>query len=492
MLLIGVTRFPFMKYNFPLSDEQQAVVDAVLSGKSVAVNAGAGSGKTHTTRAIGKNFEGQVHDIQFSAKGAENAGIAYQGFANVSTQNFHKRGNALCGGAEVDVQKVYRLAQEIDDEHANAISSLTTRFKQEAHGIDSKCLTPDQIAFKYGIDSKFISPALACLKKSDEMTKVIDLDDMLRMPVLMGRKNILTGLIILDEVQDYTPNSFAFLANCLTTPDSQVIMVGDPSRQCLMAFAGADFTIFERMANHFNCEMFAMNENRRCSQAVVANAPFKGNMRALANAPQGEVGCKPINEILEAVMNGQFTNDAIISEANAPLLQIGISLLSKGVSVRMRAERLEKMIIRHAYKFLDTRKYQVGQIATSMRAETVETDDGSEPDGREDVINCIEALENYCLAKQMVKTTFNVSMSYGKKKFKPVHPIQQALGQMLNSDKGITLLTGHTAKGLEWNTVFHLQGKVRNPDQDWQSHQANCLQHVIATRARLNHYTLAA
>lgn len=479
-----------MKYAFSLSDEQQVVQTLSLSGKSIAVNAGAGSGKTHTTRAVGKNFQGEVHDVQHSAKGSANAIEAYNGFANFNGLNFHKRGNRLCNGAEVDTGKVFSIAQKIDPENAGAIANLCTRFKNEGIKVYDKALSPEEVAKKYSIAEKFVAPAMDCLNQSDKDTKTIDLDDMLRMPILLGKKSILSGLVILDEVQDYNPLAWAFLKNCLVTPETQVLMVGDPSRQCLMSFVGANPRLFDEMAEFFNCERLAMNENRRCSQSVVNNAPFKGDMRALVNAPQGETGTKSLSETLDAIYSGSHANDAVISEANAPLIDIGLACLTKGIKVQMRAERLSKMIVRHAFRFLDTRKFQVGTIANAMRTEDAENaqDDSSEPDNRNDVINAIEALETFCLANQIVKPTFQRIGA----KFKPVHPIQQALNQLISSNEGLTLLTGHTAKGMEWNTVFHLTGKVKTPEQDWQEHQANCLQHVIATRARLNHYKLMA
>ena len=51
-------------------------------------------------------------------------------------------------------------------------------------------------------------------------------------------------------------------------------------------------------------------------------------------------------------------------------------------------------------------------------------------------------------------------------------------------------MTGHTSKGLEWNTVFHLPADMREPDQEWQVKQNECLAHVIATRAIENFVTL--
>jgi hypothetical protein len=106
----------------------------------------------------------------------------------------------------------------------------------------------------------------------------------------------------------------------------------------------------------------------------------------------------------------------------------------------------------------------------------------------------------YCLTEvakgdtEMGKCGFEMTgkrnFKTGKPVWKPIHPILKALRRMLNSNEGITLLTGHTAKGLEWHTVFHLPAKVKAPKQAWQEHQQNCLAHVIATRAKMEFYTL--
>ena len=479
--------------SFPLSPEQQAVSDAIMRGASVAVNACAGSGKSHTARAVAMNYNGTVNSIPFSAKGSDNEIARYAGFHNIAALNFHKRGIRMCpAGADIDTRKCVAIAQQIDGENAETIAALARHFKCEAVGIYEAALAPEAIALKYGIDEKYVAPAIECLKQSDAQTTVIDLDDMLRMPVLTGHKNILEGLVVLDEVQDYTPASWMFLSRCLVTYKTQVLMIGDPSRQCLMPFAGASAALFGIMAEHFGCEALALTYNRRCSRAVVNAAPFKGDMQALPDAPQGEVGTRVLSEVIDAVASGLYANDAILSEANAPLVNLGIQLLTKGIPVQMRVGKLDKLITRHCYKFLDTRKYQVGTVAENLHKAQAEAqasaiDDGESPEDIGDIIKCVEALELYCLANQIVKPKF---ANLGRSKFRPIHPIQQALSLLVNSTTGITLLTGHTAKGLEWTTVFHLVGKMKAPEQAWQEEQGNCLAHVIATRAKLNHYSL--
>lgn len=476
-----------MKHPLPLSEEQRAGFDAVLAGESVSMDAGAGSGKSHTARGTAKNVDGPVESIPFMRALMLEEQNAYAAFPNVRSLNFHSRGLRLCGGKsiQVDDYKLNRIAQELDAEKGAAIASLTGMFKAEGYGTYENALPANAIAEKYAIDSELVPQALEVLAKSDTMLDEADFSDMLRFPVLLGRKLTLPGLVILDEVQDYTPASWMFVRDCLTTPKSHVLMIGDPSRQMLMGFAGASREIFDLMATHYGCKSLRLTVNRRCAKRIVDNAPFKGDMVALPDAPDGEVTSMSIPDALQAIEDGKHGSDAILSEANAPLVQLGINLLTKGVPCRMRSKRLESCIRGCAYKYLDARKFPFPSFSISeacKRDQAEQANEGSNTDtNKDDIIACIASLEAYCIANDITKTQF-IKRGRG---WSPVHPILVALNRLLQSHEGITLLTGHTAKGLEWEEVFHLPGNIKEPTQDWQSHQANCLAHVIATRPKL-------
>jgi len=314
----------------------------------------------------------------------------------------------------------------------------------------------------------------------------VDFEDMLRFPVLANRSSICNGLVVLDEVQDFTPSSFVFLTKCLTTPKTQMLMIGDPSRQCLQAFAGASAAIFGIMADHFNCQHLQLVENRRCAKAIVAAAPFKGDMVALESAPEGIVGTKETSEVIQAIENGEYAKDALLCETNAPLIKFGISLIIKGIKVQMRLGKISGKLFQVFRPYADTRKVKIGQIAEKCYADLEEAAQNGLADTeyaeRKDLVDCIALLEQFCLSKGMLKTTFQFR--------KPCHPIQQALALMVDSKEGITLMTGHTSKGLEWNVVFHMPASGKPPKQDWQIAQNQCVAHVIATRAKTEFYTL--
>lgn len=473
---------------FPLSNEQRAAYNGIMNGQNIAVPACAGSGKSFTAFSIVSNYTKLVVSIPFSNKQWESEKIKFTNCPHVDSLNFHKRGKAMLGNVDVDNNKLRSLAQQINPEKAEQIAHFTAKLKSEAFGLGyDHALNIDQITEKYNIPVSLIPDIIECLKQSDAIKNIIDIQDMLRFPVLLGlTRHYPNALLLLDEVQDYTPDAWLFIKNCIYTPSNQIFMIGDFDHQLLMAFAGAKRELFDEMADFFNCEKLHFVENRRCSKQVVANARNKGAMVALSDAPEGYFGNITLNECIDTIKQGKHEQDAILCETNAPLIKLGIDLMSKGVSCQMRTEKLNKLIVRYCYRFLDTRKYQVGMMANELRkvqAQNINSESGAPDESFDDVIKVVEMLESYCLANGITKPTWSYK--------KPIHPIQQAL-QKLTNGNGITLLTGHTAKGLEWETVFHLQGKPKEPTQPHEVHQAECLAHVIDTRAKLNLYRISA
>jgi len=462
---------------------------SVMNGINTSTKASAGAGKTFTVGAITFNYDGTVHHVPFGRALSDSQKEKFSHLANVIVSNFHVRALQMNGGGiDVDTDKLRGIAMKVNPSNANRLAELVKMFKTEAYGLDTCRMTEEEIAVKYGFPYELIEDAIKVLALSDEMRKSVDFEDMMRFAVLDKRVSTdPDALYVLDEVQDYTPLSWAFLKNCLTTKDSKVYMVGDPDRQTLMAFAGASADLFDEMSEYFGCTEITMPVNRRCAKAIVEAAPFKGDMVALDDAPEGEVTTEPCEDIVNAIADGLYENDAVLSETNAPLVLMGINLLVKNVPVRMRTAKLDKMIMRYAYPYLDTRKFKVGTIADQLDKDIAQREsDGGDVGEARDVSKCIRALEEYCISKDMLKPKF---LRRGKR-FIPQNPIQTALEILTSGDKGITLMTGHTAKGLEWDTVFHLPASGKEPDQEWQVQQNNCLAHVIATRAIRKHVTL--
>lgn len=476
-----------MKPDVPLSEEQAAAFNSISNKKSASIDACAGSGKSHTTRAMARAYGGPVLTMPFSRALAEAEREAFKGRDNINSINFHAAGRRLSGDCEVDNSKLKRLAN--GDEKMEKAIELCTMLKNEAVGTFSDSLNPAEVAKKYGFNSDLINPAIQLLALSDADKKSVDFADMLRFPVLQGRTNLVSKntLVLLDEVQDYTPASFEFLTKCIAPKGSLIATVGDKDRQALQQFCGATPKLFDSISDFYECEKMQITFNRRCAKKIVSNAPFKGDMKALPDAPEGEISALSQSEVIEAALKGEYSKDAIISETNAPLVLMGIQMLTNGIPVQMRTARLEGQILRYVgFKLLDLRFTKIGEIAIKARQAYAEKFPESENAEAEDVFKAVEALELYCMANNLTK------VSWMKKNGRnlPVNPIIQALNRLCSCTNGITLLTGHSSKGLEWEKVFYLPGKMKPSKADWQLHQSNCLAHVISTRAKTSYISL--
>lgn len=482
----------------PLSSEQKAVFDAIGNGDSVAVDAGAGSGKTHTANACCFNYAGPCELIPFARSLMDSQSKLFAAYSHINVVNFHTRGKRTLGNVTVESgdRKLVTIAENLYGSMGRKVAGLAKCLKIEAYGLLSFALSANDIADKYGYfltekemdsaEDTLENMAINVLELSDKDATTIDFEDMLRMPIILGRKCQVSkdALIVLDEVQDFTPLAYAFVINCVIPKGAQVLMIGDPSRQSLMQFAGASAGLFDIMADAFNCKRLELTVNRRCAKSIVANAPHKGNMVALDDAPEGTVETLSESEVIAEIMQGGHDEDALLCEKNAPILSLGIKLITEGVPVRMRTAKLDSLLFRYAFKYIVDRTLKVGDIAPKLWDEISErAGDGKDVAEFRDVAKCVEALETYCLANGILKT--------GWKNRRPVHPIQQALEKITSGTKGITLMTGHTSKGLEWNTVFYLPSPMKAAEKEWQQHQNDCLSHVIHTRAKTRFVTLA-
>jgi hypothetical protein len=480
----------------PLSLEQRAIYDTVMSGRSSISNAVPGSGKSYTANTIAENWNGRVEFIPFMVSLKDEQRAYHAGNPHVNVNNFHSRGARLLGRVQLDHKKVKTLAANEFGKLGQKVAELVKNAKVEAFGIGGK-LTMAEIAAKYGIgfnesedndaDDSIEAMAIKVLALSDAMTSTVDHEDQLRFPVLQNKRGILKDcLIVLDEVQDYRPDSWIFLKTCLVTPENIAVLIGDTD-QALMQFAGASVELFHEMGEYFKAVSNPITVNRRCAKAIVANCPSPSNRPhvALDSAPIGELSTMAEEDVLSSIRDGLYANDALLCEVNAPLVSLGIKLLVSGVPVRMRVTKIEGQLFRYAMHHFCNRSLKVGDIAPLMRDELAAASmEGDRKDLAEfkDIVQCVEALEMYCLANNIMKTAF--------RQRRPIHPIQQALEQLCSGNEGITLMTGHTAKGLEWNTVFHLPAKMRAPSTDWQVNQNACLDYVIKSRARLKFVTL--
>ncbi len=389
----------------------------------------------------------------------------------------------MIGKPRFEHNKLTLIAKTLDEKNADIIADLTGKLQCEAYGIvnDDAC----EIAHKYAISDEYVPDAIKCLELSDANQNLITYNDQLRFPVLNGIRRPFNGTLLVDEAQDYSPLIREFV-RLFIGPNTTGLILGDPERQALQQFAGADPNTFAILADMLGCETVPLTYNFRCGKSIVANCNdfYPSDMTAAPGAIEGEVG--------EASMESldELDNDsAILCEMNSPLLSFVINRISKDKPVQFRAGKLWNLCKSVMWGLFDTRRCPIGEVANRAEEKVREYCGEDGPDANKlEAIKCLSLLENLCIAKGITTTKWRMKT--------PVHPIEQVIEEISSGNCGPVCMTGHTSKGLQWRDVYHIskppQPRPNQIDPEWNKHQWRCVGYVIRSRAKEKHFTLTA
>jgi DNA helicase-2/ATP-dependent DNA helicase PcrA len=293
---------------------------------------------------------------------------------------------------------------------------------------------------------------------------LIDFDDQIYMPTLFGGSFPQHPRVLADEAQDFSRLNHAMLEK-LVPPEAWLCAVGDPW-QSIYAFRGADSGSMGWLKERFNMHEMTLSVSFRCPIEVVKNAHSRvPHMRWPSWAQPGEVRALP-----EWDANCIPDNSAIICRNNAPLLSMALILLRAGRGVHLVGTDLGPQLVK-ALKRLG---------ATDLP--------------QEEVFNAIDAWEQEKLRKTRAAGAvadkaecLRVFAGFG-----PTLGAAIAYCEHLFAAKGpIQLLSGHKAKGLEWNVVYHLDPqRIPSPysKEGEALEQELNVRYVIETRAKVALY----
>jgi hypothetical protein len=278
----------------------------------------------------------------------------------------------------------------------------------------------------------------------------IDYDDQLYMPVMFGGSFPQIPLVLIDEAQDLNPVNHKMLEHYVNR-GARLIAVGDPW-QSIYAFRGAVQEGMEQIKERFNCEVADLSISFRCPSEIVKKAQWR-NAKLTWSREGGEV----------AGLNSLHVDDipddaAIICRNNAPLFSLALKLLSNRRGVTITGTDIGKKIVKIMEKL------------------------GPQEMKRDQLLDQIELWRQEKLAVQ--STTANdtadcmrVFATFGK-------TLSEATGyaEFLFKQSGtITLTTGHKAKGLEWDKIYHLDPFLIRVDKEEQEKN---LSYVVTTRSK--------
>lgn len=474
------------------TDEQAAIIEFALGGAdlprppNLLINALAGAAKTSTLRFLCKYMPlVPTLSLAFNKRIADEMTKVLPGHVRCATMNSvgHRVwGSAVGKRLTLDTRKNFNLIKEqIDGLRRPADKQVA----YEIYGDMMKALSraklngyiPSKVTVGRSLltDEEFFGgldeepDGLFCDIVNQALIKgitqayagLIDFDDQIYMPTLFGGSFPQHPRVLADEAQDFSRLNHVMLEK-LVAPETWLGAVGDPW-QSIYAFRGADTHSMSWLRERFHMHEMTLSVSFRCPQAVVRNAHSRvPHMRWPEWAKEGTVETLP-------EWDAKCIPDAsaIICRNNAPLLSMALILLRAGRGVQLVGTDLGPQLVKALKKLGDD--LQMPQ---------------------EEVFNAIDAWEQEKLRKARNAGTvtdkaecLRVFAGFG-----PTLGAAIAYCEHLFAAKGpIQLLSGHKAKGLEWDTVYHLDPqRIPSPwaKEGEELEQELNVKYVIETRSK--------
>jgi DNA helicase-2/ATP-dependent DNA helicase PcrA len=479
------------------TDEQLAIIAAMRSSpQSLLINALAGAAKT-TTLVMGahKLPVQPTLSVAFNKKIADEMAKRMPSFITSKTMN--ALGHAAWGQARakrlaVDSSKVYDLMQEemgrlppadkraygevfASIKRAVGLSKNYGYIPKKFRGMGTPLITNEEDLYAV------IAPAIDCepddffyfhldrvleLSIAQAFEGKIDFDDQLYMPTLFGAQFPRYPTVLVDEAQDLSALNHLMLGKLV---GARLIAVGDPN-QAIYGFRGAHKSSMSLLGEQFNCLELGLTTSFRCPIAVVERARFRvPQMNYPSWAKPGKV-----ERLGEWGASHIVDGSAIICRNNAPIFDLALKLLKQGRTPKILGNDLAAGLLKQMKKL------------------------GPDHLNQDEALGALKAWENEALAKAHEarkasirdradcirvfieqNSTLGAAMTFAQAVFE--------------ADGKVFLMSGHKSKGLEYDTVYHLD-PFRIPSKwareaaaagdDSQLQQEFNLRYVIETRAK--------
>lgn len=287
----------------------------------------------------------------------------------------------------------------------------------------------------------------------------LDFDDQIYMPCLFGGTWPQFPLVLIDEAQDLSPLNHVMLDRLVT---KRIIAVGD-ARQSIYGFRGSVNNGMEQLARRFSMQRLPLSTSFRCPISIIERARRHApHMRWPEWAKPGEVTVwnKPWDEGI--IPDGA----AIICRNNAPLFKLAMALLGRKRGINLVGADIGPGLLRILKKLGPESTPQHEALRAILDWERAENAKAKKKASTSDRAACLRVFVGEA-------KTLGEAIAYAETLFKAQGPIQ--------------LLSGHKAKGLEWDTVFHLDPwrvpslYAEGPEE---LEQEENLRYVILTRAK--------
>lgn len=488
---------------FEPTQEQIDFKQELLNGtESILLSAVAGSGKTSTMVWAAQDLPPHMSTLAcaFNSKIAKELGEKMPAHVTCKTLNALGHKSLFKGlGGKVKLNS-YKIGSIVSDlckqyselkDHWHVLTELASKAKAEGmlppNHMGAKGLVPltkenlEALAAKHNIDAgsdlfSYVEEILTTSFLQAIQEKIVDFDDQLYLPALIGFPMEKFDIIFIDEAQDLSAIQHRLLSK-MSRPTTRFIIIGDPN-QAIYGFRGAEANSLSTLAETYSAKELPLTVNFRCGTNIIKHAQeIIPRIQAMPGAIPGQVIATDTWAF--TIFEGH-PDSAVLCRNVFPLVKLGFACIRKNIGVHFIGRDMGKNLQRIVKKFpvLRSPEALILHIQQWRDAEVSRAGDKLEvaaaAEDNADTLMCI--VEN-----TQPRTSAELIAS---------------IAQLFEAEHGnVQLSTIHRAKGLEWTTVFHLDS-WRVPakfaklaaDKDtacqWMLEQEHNLSYIARTRAK--------
>lgn len=508
---------------FPPTDEQRRMVEVIAgnfyakrdSRKIIVATAVAGAGKTATCldlyNVLYRDFAGQfVQVVAFNV--AAKKELIERGVEAKHAKTLNGLGHtnlnrfARGRGLELDVTdaKTSTVLKQTDPELAK-IAPVRRFAKKMMDFAKSECLRTferekleaiadhyevfidvafDECEDKYGMsydtleDKAYEWIAVAMRQNNvvpDSGTWMIDFNDQVYLPVILGIKCFENDLLIVDEAQDLSIANKHLVNRCLKK-NGVLVLVGD-DYQCIYAWRGCEVNGLSKTLGRTHLDPIAtpLTYNWRSGKQIIKFAQGICPDIQCGNGKEAVVESRPLNEFEVTELEGDV---AVLSRLRAPLISYAIECL--------KADK--PFTFRFSLQFIVDNIKMIGDDGLSIRAFkrrlNAWIDSRTELYQQQDADTALEELKDF---SAIMNTLFEKVITTNKVS-DLIAVVKELDANIKKADGSLHLSTIHGSKGLEWEITYVIgyEDIGKNARKEWKQTEARNLRFVAATRAKTN------